>query len=88
MSDHQLELCARLAMHEFLLEQIFANGAMSSPNPSENWNGFSASLIDSARYGAYTKNDSPETHEMQKLVIEMTEHFCEKVAVRVEQGYK
>lgn len=88
MNDAEIELIARLNLHELLLELVCANGAMTAANPSENWQAFSAGIIEKTRLKATAQNDAADSMLVHTRLIAMTERFCERVAERVVQGYQ
>lgn len=85
MNDEEVELFARINLHEFLLEQLFANGAMTRRDPKKNWDKFSVDLIKKVRLSTTVKSDAPEMQEIHARMLAMTERFCAKVSESVMQ---
>lgn len=71
---------ARLSLHEFLLEQLFANGMLGAPDPVGQWDTFSNGLIERIR----TRSTAPAEGTSDPLLIQaaataLAANFCAKV---------
>lgn len=86
MPELEIELFARINVHEFLLEQLLLGLFMTTSNPLKQWTDFSAGIIYLTSLNTTTKYGTPESHEERRCMIEITERFCERVATRIEQG--
>lgn len=85
MDEAHIEISSRLSLHEFLLEQLFANGALKHPAPLPNWAAFSSDLLRLCRDKSYPAPTDPEMEAIARRINELAGHFCEKVRIRIEQ---
>jgi hypothetical protein len=79
-TSESARLAARLALHEFLLEQLFANGMLGAPDPLKQWDAFSIGLIERIQFRSTARQGSTEDLLLiQSLTAELAEDFCAKV---------
>ncbi|WP_338499923.1 hypothetical protein [Delftia tsuruhatensis] len=91
MSDtytHEERLAARVSMHEFLLEQLFANRFLQGAEPEASWETFSNGFIEKMKTPwsreSITTEEQKQIFERQRaLGVELAERFAEKVAQRI-----
>lgn len=86
MDQAAVQIAAKLALHEFLLEQIVANAMLRELEPRETWDSLGAELIESFRFSAWSKSDAPELPAIQAQAIAMATEFAAKVRQRIEQA--
>jgi hypothetical protein len=88
MNQNEIDLAARISLHEFLLEQAFANQAAHANDPERQWDLFSKAFVDKVKFKTTPLPSSPDEHAVRQRMIELAEKFCEKVAVRIDQGFQ
>lgn len=88
MNEAEIDLSARMAIHAFLLEQLFANQAMLAKNPEADWEALATQLMNSIRFKTTAPGDAPELVEMHARMIAHAERFFSRVSERVSQGYR
>ena len=88
MNEAEIDLSARTTLHAFLLEQIFANQAMTASDPAASWAALSKAFMNSIRFKTTAPADSPELVDMHERTIAHAERLFARVAERVEQGYR
>ena len=84
------QLAARVAMHEFLLEQVTANLFNQTPNPATAWAEFGAGFVTKMSQPWTATTPTPDQLEwlqlQQELGVELAQNFVQKVAKRIVQG--
>lgn len=76
-----IRFAARLSLHEYLLEQAFANAFLGNP---KDWEVFSAGLVKGIATQAYATGGSPDQLNIQRVAKQLAENFGAKVRGRLK----
>lgn len=86
-SDFTMDLAARIALHEILLEKLFLASLKSSPNPEASLEALRQSLVGSFEVSALTAGSDTLSQGQQELVRqqslygkELSDKFASKIA--------
>lgn len=85
-ASESVRFAARLSLHEFLLEQLYANAMLSVPDNLSAWDAFSTDLMNSIRTKAFaTTLGNSDLLAIQAVAIALAENFAAKVRERIQR---
>ena len=83
-----IELSARLTVHEFLLEILYARGFAAADDPTAALEAFRREFLDRVRHRSWARHPAPDhredrtVEEIRMKSLTLAERFVEKVAER------
>ena len=95
MSELMVQLAARLTIHEYLLEVMYANLAATAENPQAFVEDFGKHLIDRTKtrmappldaLGLDREFEADVRREMESMMTTFAEHMRARVAEMTQQG--
>lgn len=84
MDEDLTDITAQLALHTTLLEQLFANLALHTGNPTESWKTMCQGILQASQ----SKAEAPDNMSEQDIIHVHAYHharlFCEQVTQIIE----
>jgi len=84
MQNDMIDIMARLAIQEYLLEIFHANLFSDQQNPTEALAIFRKDILDRVRFKSYSEDSDETILLIQQRSIEIAELFFDKVSDRMD----